>query len=65
MSYCPIYDNKKFLDNEPIWILPCLKHNFVWKNEKENNKGEKEEKEKKQKNTFDIIFDLFIAILLY
>ena len=45
MSYCPIYNNKKFMDNEPIWIMPCLKHNFVWKNEKEN-KGEKEEEDK-------------------
>ena len=42
MSYCPTHDNKKFRDNEPIWIMPYLKHNFVWKNEKEN-KGEKEE----------------------
>ena len=27
-------DGKKFLDNEPIWIFPNLKHNFIWKNEK-------------------------------
>ena len=41
MSYSPMNlnmninsDGKKFLDNEPIWIFPNLKHNFIWKNEK-------------------------------
>ena len=46
MSFCPKIDNKKFLDNEPIWIMPNLKHNFIWEKEnqnKEGNEGEKEE----------------------
>lgn len=41
MSYCPKLDNKKFIDNEPIWIMPHLRHNFVWEKENEN-KGNNE-----------------------
>lgn len=44
MSYSPINLNMninsegtKFFDNEPIWICPNLKHNFIW--EKENYKN--------------------------
>ena len=46
ISFCPKLDNKKFLDNEPVWIMPNLKHNFIWEKEsqnKEGNEGEKEE----------------------
>ena len=46
MSFCQKIDNKKFLDNEPVWIMPNLKHNFIWEKEsqnKEGNEGEKEE----------------------
>lgn len=41
MSFCPISLNrniggsgKKIFDMEPIWLLPNLKHNFIWENEK-------------------------------
>jgi hypothetical protein len=44
MSYSPMNLNmninsngNKFLDNEPIWIFPNLKHNYIWKNEKKEN----------------------------
>ena len=30
MSFCPKLDNEKFLKNEPMWIMPHLKHNFNW-----------------------------------
>ena len=32
MSFCPKINNKKFIDHEPIWIMPKLKHNFNWGN---------------------------------
>lgn len=38
MSYYPL-NNNSFLNSEPIWILPQLKHNFIW--EKEINNKEK------------------------
>ena len=38
MSYYPI-NNNSFLNSEPIWILPQLKHNFIW--EKKKNGDEK------------------------
>ena len=45
MSYSPNLninsDGKKYIDNEPIWIFPNLKHNFIWKNEKLENHDKK------------------------
>ena len=32
LSFYPKLNNKKFLDNEPMWIMPNLKHNFNWEN---------------------------------
>ena len=32
LSFCPNANNKKFLEKEPIWIMPNLKHNFNWEN---------------------------------
>lgn len=37
MSYYPIKDNELLFKNELKWILPTLKHNFIW----ENNSYEK------------------------
>ena len=35
-NYMQLFDiNNKLFENEPIWILPNLSHNFIW----ENNKG--------------------------
>ena len=34
-----LFDNNNFLNFEPIWIIPQLKHNFIW--EKEINHNEK------------------------
>ena len=45
ISFCPKLDNKKFLDNEPIWIVPNLKHNFIWEKESENKAGNENGKE--------------------
>lgn len=39
MSFCPKVDNKKFIDNEAIWIMPHLRHNFLWEKENENKEG--------------------------
>ena len=36
MTYYPL-NNNKFLNFEPIWILPHLKHNYIWE-KKMNNK---------------------------
>ena len=36
MSYYPL-NNNSFLNSEPIWILPQLKHNFIWEKEINNN----------------------------
>ena len=36
MSYYPL-NNNNFLNSEPIWIIPQLKHNFIWE-KKMNNK---------------------------
>ena len=31
MSYCPALDeSNKLFDNEPVWIIPELKHQFIW-----------------------------------
>ena len=38
MSYYP-FRNNNFLNSEPIWILPQLKHNYIW--EKKINDKEK------------------------
>ena len=32
MSFYPSLNNKKFLNQEPVWIMPNLKHNFIWEN---------------------------------
>jgi hypothetical protein len=32
MSYYPKYNNNIFFDSEPIWIMPSLRHNFIWEN---------------------------------
>jgi hypothetical protein len=55
MSLCPMnmisnqsnnYGNScEIFDTEPIWLLPNLKHNFIWENGKLDN--DKEEGEKK------------------
>ena len=34
ISYYPRLENKKFVDKEPIWIMPHLKHNFNWEKNK-------------------------------
>ena len=53
MSFCPMNLNTKnnnsriernIFDREPIWLMPGLKHNFVWDNKKDQNNGAKEEK---------------------
>jgi hypothetical protein len=48
MSFCPMNVNgsngRNFFDLEPIWIMPCLKHNFIWENEKKVNIKEEDEK---------------------
>ena len=36
MSYYPL-NNNNFLNSEPIWILPQLKHNFIWEKKINNN----------------------------
>ena len=37
MSFHP-GDNHNFIDKEPIWIMPNLKHKFIWKNDEKENK---------------------------
>ena len=32
ISFCPKFINGEFIDKEPIWIMPQLKHNFNWEN---------------------------------
>ena len=52
MSFCPMNMNlnnnngnvRKFFDMEPIWLIPNLKHNFIWENEKVENIKEEEKK---------------------
>ena len=36
MSYYPL-NNNYFLNSEPIWILPQLKHNYIWEKKMNNN----------------------------
>ena len=45
MSFCPMNLNintggKTFFDMEPIWVMPNLKHNYIWENEKKENNQE-------------------------
>ena len=35
MSYNPI--NNGFINSEPIWLLPSLKHNFIWNGKNNEN----------------------------
>ena len=49
MSFCPMNLNiktggKKFFDMEPIWLMPNLKHNYIWENEKKENSQETDKK---------------------
>ncbi len=32
ISLCPKLNNSEFIDKEPVWIMPQLKHNFNWDN---------------------------------
>ena len=34
----------KFFDMEPIWLMPSLKHNFIWENDAVDNIKEEEKK---------------------
>ena len=34
MTFCPYIKNEKFIEKEPIWIMPHLKHNFNWEKNK-------------------------------
>ena len=34
MTFCPHIKNEKFIEKEPIWIMPHLKHNFNWEKNK-------------------------------
>ncbi len=52
MSICPMGMNlnnnngkgSKFFDMEPIWLMPSLKHNFIWENDAVDNIKEEEKK---------------------
>ena len=44
ISFCPLNENKKFIDAEPIWIMPGLKHKYIWEGNEKNEKGKTEEK---------------------
>ena len=45
LSFYPKLDNKKFIEKEAIWIMPQLKHNFIWEKESEDKKGNESAKE--------------------
>lgn len=65
LSFCPLSENKKFIDNEPIWLMPGLKHNLVWE---ENKKNEREKEEEKIDMIYFIHFEdlsLMIYVLIY
>ena len=34
MTFYPRINNEKFIEKEPIWIMPHLKHNFNWEKNK-------------------------------
>ena len=36
MSYNPT--NNNFINSEPIWLRPSLKHNFIWEKKNSNEK---------------------------
>ena len=44
ISFCPLNENKKFIDAEPIWIMPGLKHKYIWEGNEKNEKEKLEEK---------------------
>lgn len=48
MSFCPMNANnesgKKFFNMEPVWVMPNLKHNFIWELEKKENLNDGEKK---------------------
>lgn len=37
MSYYPA-NNNYYINSEPIWLFPLLKHNFIWEEKNRNNK---------------------------
>ena len=39
MSYYPFNNSNKFLDSEPIWLIPNLKHNFIFEKNFDINKA--------------------------
>ena len=47
ISFCPLAENKKFLDSEPVWIIPGLKHKYFLEGNKKNEKGKIEEKNRR------------------
>lgn len=46
MSFCPVnnINNNKIFNDEPYWLMPILKHNFIW--EKQNDSQIADNKEK-------------------
>jgi hypothetical protein len=44
LGFYPLTENKKFIDSEPRWLMPGLKHNFIWEGNKKNEKEKEEEK---------------------
>ena len=48
MSFCPMNANnesgKKFFNMEPVWVMPNLKHNFIWELEQKENLNDGEKK---------------------
>ena len=44
ISFCPLTENKKFIDAEPVWIMPGLKHKYFWEGNEKLEKGKAEEK---------------------
>ncbi len=49
MSFSPMNLNintggKNFFDMEPIWVMPNLKHNYIWEHEKKENIKESDKK---------------------
>ena len=49
MSFSPMNLNintekKNFFDMEPIWVMPNLKHNYIWEHEKKENSKESDKK---------------------
>ena len=49
MSFYPInlnfgVEGKKMFDMEPIWLVPNLKHNYIWENESREKCKESDKK---------------------